>query len=257
MDKFFINGMEASDTHLCIRELQLGLGLFETIRIKEGCLQFWDEHLNRLKNSSSVLGMQEGLNADAIKEVTQNVVSQYGTDWGAMKMTWIPSKNGTVIHSFRGNPYTDEKKKIGMDICLGSLKRNPDSYTVFHKTTNYLDNFIQKKAVLAKGFDEAVLLNSKGFITECTSANIFFVSKGVIHTPHVQCGLLAGIMRKYVISTLASKKIMVQEGCYEVDVLKNAESIFLTNALMGVMPVSKFDGNCYDVNMKIVNAVGL
>jgi len=88
-----------------------------------------------------------------------------------------------------------------------------------------------------KGFDEALILNSRGFIAEAARSNIFLVKGDALFTPTLSCGCLAGITRKVVFDLAKRNNIKIYEGRFILKDLYEADEAFLTNSLMGVMPL--------------------
>ena len=95
---------------------------------------------------------------------------------------------------------------------------------------------MEKRKIAEAGFDEGVFLNTKDAIAEGTSTNIFFVKKGRIETPPVNAGVLRGITRQYV-----CENYDVIERNIRLKDLGQYDEIFLTNALLGIMPVVAFE----------------
>ena len=137
-----------------------------------------------------------------------------------------------VVFSMRANPYTPERYEKGFVLDISSVKRNETSPLVYHKTMNYGDCILEKRNALAAGVDERLFLNTKDQICEGTVSNIFFVKQGKLYTPEVRCGLLPGILREYICETQHVEETTI----YSKD-LKAYEECFVTNSLMGIIPV--------------------
>ena len=139
-----------------------------------------------------------------------------------------------VVMTTRMNPYTEESYQKGFTADFSKVRRNETSPLVYHKTMNYGDCILEKRAASAAGVNERIFLNTKGQISEGTVSNIFFVYKNRIFTPEISCGLLPGIMREYLIDNydIEEKEIYPEE-------LKYYTECFVTNSLMGIMPVTK------------------
>ena len=99
---------------------------------------------------------------------------------------------------------------------------------------------MERRKANEKGFQEALLLNSKGEIAECTMSNIFWVIQGQIYTPSLSCGLLPGIMRAFVIENRSVVEVQAS-----LEQLLNADEVFLTNSVMEIMGVSQIDRKKY------------
>jgi 4-amino-4-deoxychorismate lyase len=116
---------------------------------------------------------------------------------------------------------------------------------------NYGDNILEKRLATKRGIDEPIFVNTKNEICEGACSNLFFVKNGKIFTPTLSCGLLAGTMRRYVMANFE-----VQETIITPEMIDSFEEIFLTNALMGIMPVAKWGEYTYSshkVTTKILN----
>ena len=141
------------------------------------------------------------------------------------------------VFSLRANHYTPEKYEKGFYMDISEVKRNETSPLVYHKTMNYGDCILEKRNAAAAGMDERLFLNTKEQISEGTVSNVFFVRKGVICTPEVSCGLLPGILREY----LCESEEVKETDIYVRD-LKWYQECFVTNSLMGIMPVRQIGG---------------
>ena len=103
-----------------------------------------------------------------------------------------------------------------------------------HKTLNYGDCILEHRAAAAAGMDERIFLNMRGKLAEGTVSNLFLVSGGRIYTPALSCGLLPGVLRSYLL-----ERYRVEEGEIDPRELENFDECFVTNSLMGVMPVQQ------------------
>lgn len=207
---------------------QFGLGLFETIDLKNGKPILLDWHLERLNSSQMHFG------------INQNVTSRDVYGWlsenepqpqQALKIM-VTEKN--CLFAYRHNPYIEETIAKGFCLDYSSVLRNETSSFTYHKTMNYGDNILEKRKTKETGIDEVIFLNTKGQICEGSTTNIFFVKDDVIYTPKITCGLLPGIMRRYVMETAKCKEVIL----YPEDV-KEMEECFVTNSLMGIMGVRR------------------
>jgi branched-chain amino acid aminotransferase len=85
------------------------------------------------------------------------------------------------------------------------------------------------------------MLSAQGYITECTTSNVFFVQEGRIYTPSLECGILPGITRIMILKIARENGLLVEEGKWPLEALDKAEEIFLTGTLKKVMPVTQLD----------------
>ncbi len=140
------------------------------------------------------------------------------------------------LFTLRENPYTEEKTEKGFSLAYSPVYRNETSPLVAHKTMNYGDCILEKRRCSSLGVDELLFFNSRGELCEGTTTNVFFVKEGRLYTPEVSCGLLPGVMRRFVLTHFP-----VTEGRFTREELRTAEECFVTNSLMGIMPVNRIE----------------
>lgn len=213
---------------------QFGLGAFETIAVEQGKLIFLKKHMERFSRAANFLG----LGTLEEREITGKRIEEYLAEQkpedlrhSALK---IMLSDQNVVFQMRENHYTEAQYEQGFVMDFSKVKRNETSPLICHKTMNYGDCILEKRAAAKAGMDERIFLNTKGEITEGTVSNIFFIRNGHLETPKISCGLLPGIMREYLCET--------EDVCETViypDTLYRYEECFITNSLMGIMPVRR------------------
>ncbi|MDD3840783.1 MAG: aminotransferase class IV [Clostridia bacterium] len=206
-----------------------GLGAFETILIKNGQAVFLNEHLERLNSTLKLLKINNFIKElDILKYISQNKVKNK-----ALKIM-VSEKN--VLITLRDNQYKEDDYKKGMSIRISDIVRNETSPFTYIKSLNYADNISEKRKAKEIEYDEPVFLNTKGEITEGATSNIFFVKEDDIYTPNLKCGMINGIVRRYIIKTYD-----VTETIIYPDMVKDFDEIFITNSLLGIMPIVSFE----------------
>ena len=139
--------------------------------------------------------------------------------------------------------YPAELYRNGMSIITVATRRNShDALNPQVKSLNYLNNILAKIEAVNSGFEEAIMLNSEGYVLECTGDNIFIIKDGVLLTPPVYMGVLKGITRDAVIAIAGKKKVKVEERPMTRHELFNAQECFLTGTAAELIPVVKIDG---------------
>lgn len=202
-----------------------GIGAFETILIKDSKAVFIDDHLKRLRDSLDLLCIEN----DIAKSDVLSYISERKIENGILKI--MVSKENIIL-SFRDNQYTKEDYLRGFKLCVSEVLRNETSKLTYIKSFNYGDNILEKRAAKAKGYDEPIFLNTKGYISEGATSNIFFIKDNTIYTPRIENGLLNGIMRTKVL-----EKYEVKEVDIKYDEIGQYEEVFITNSILGIMPV--------------------
>lgn len=219
-----------------------GKGVFETILFLEKPI-FLKEHIERLKNGMKELGLEELEEEMLLDYISLNFIKNK-----AVKILVTPQN---IIITEREIPYVEEDYIQGSSLKLSKVRRNSTSMLCYIKSTNYIENIIEKNKAKEDGFKDVLFLNENGYLSETSCANIFIVKNNEIYTPKVSCGLLNGIIRMWVVENFS-----VIEKELTLDDLKNADEVFLTNSLMGIMKVKKFEDIEYN-NNKIIKNVQL
>ncbi|BEP29771.1 aminotransferase class IV [Helicovermis profundi] len=229
--------------------LNFGYGLFETIKIFKGNLEYIDEHLNRLFDSSKVVFSHLKLDIDRIKNDAEVFTKKNELEFGALKIILFKNNNEfDWIIKYNNRTYIKEKYDIGFKIRVSKFSKNEKSILAYHKTLNYMENIIEKRDALLSGYDESIYTNSKGNISEGTLSNIFIVKNGLVITPPLSSGILNGVIRKNIIKSSNKFDVQVIEKDFGFYELVNADEIFITNSLLEVMPIARVDN--YNFNIK-------
>jgi branched-chain amino acid aminotransferase len=140
--------------------------------------------------------------------------------------------------------YTDQQREQGKVLHLSSVRRNSElAQSPQIKALSFLNNILAKQEAVRVGADDALMLNMDGYLSECTTSNIFFVKNQQLYTPAVDCGILKGITRDVVIELAHKLEVCVEEGRYTMEQLLQADECFITNTGIEIMPVSRI-GDC-------------
>ncbi|WP_411681672.1 aminotransferase class IV [Clostridium thailandense] len=220
--------------------LYFGRGLFETILVKNKPL-FIEEHLNRINAGLKVIGINRKVQEDDII----NAVSKLKCMDCVLKLV-VTEKN--IIFTVRKNNYTKEQYEKGFKVKISSVKRNQYSRLTYLKSLNYLENILEHDKCITEGYNEVLFFNVENNLSEGSVSNVYFIKNNKIYTPSIECGLLNGTVRKFIINNFE-----VVEGKFNKDTLMNADGIFLTNSVMGVMKVSNLCDKKLDDNVIIEN----
>jgi len=206
---------------------QFGLGAFETIAIYKGKAVFLEEHLQRLRDALTFLEIVQEITTNDVYDfiIKNNIVN------GAIKI--ILSNKNIFIFS-RDNPYDFKFYSEGFKLNFSDIRRNETSPFTYHKTLNYGECIITKRMAKKLNVDDMIFLNTKEQICECSTCNIFFVKNGIVYTPPVESGILRGIVRNYICD-----EYPVKEKAIYVKEIVDYDECFVTNSLMGIVPVKK------------------
>lgn len=257
--KVFIDGKYYSEQDARISVFDHGLlygdGVFEGIRAYNGRVFKLREHLERLYDCAKAIALELPI---SLEEMTRAVVDTCRendiTDGyirllvtrgiGTLGLNPNRCKNpSVVIIAGRIQLYPPELYERGMEIVTVATTRNHhNAVNPAIKSLNYLNNVLAKIEANVAGVEEAIMLNSQGYVAECTGDNIFIVRRGVLHTPALHAGALYGITRGVVLGLAREAGVPVAESTLTRFDLYVADECFLTGTGAEIVPVVKIDG---------------
>ncbi|MFA6288237.1 MAG: aminotransferase class IV [Opitutaceae bacterium] len=216
-----------------------GHGLFETIKVHEGRPVFLAAHHARLTASALALDLPYQLPLATLRERLLTVIKVNDLTHGSAKVTVFneggPAGELITIRSFAYSPETYAR---GFRLQTRPTGRRVSGLTG-HKTLNYLENIRARRAALAAGHDETLFIDTTGEVIEGAGTNLFIVRDGVALTPPLASGPLPGIARAQVLALLGPDR--ARETVITRSDLDAATEVFVTNALLGIMPVGRID----------------
>ncbi len=207
-----------------------GKAVFETVLWLAQPVLF-GAHLKRLTDAMKKLNIRPF--SDDEKHYLATFVQQSDFKNTVVKLV-VSDKN--LIVTTRPITYTDQHYQKGFSLKTSAIRRNASSEVVFYKTVGYLENLREHQNALQQGYDDMLFYNEYTQLCETSIANIFLVSEGKLYTPPVSAGLLPGIVRQWV---LDNAEVVVKPITHD-DVMAS-EEFFLTNSVMGIMPVNAVD----------------
>ena len=256
--KVYINGKllgkEDATVSVFDHGLLYGDGVFEGIRSYGGKVFLLTEHVDRLWNSAKALLLEIPIGKDEMAKAIQHTVDVNGITDGYIRVL-VTRGTGTlgldpnrcsnpqvIIIADKIALYPDELYEKGLDIITVSTIRNhPAALNPRIKSLNYLNNILAKIEGLQAGCVEALMLNHKGEVAECTGDNLFLVRGGVLLTPPTDAGILEGITRDAVIGLARDAGFEVREASLTRHDIFIADECFLTGTAAEVIPVVKLD----------------
>ena len=223
--------------------LLYGMGVFETILVRDGQGEYLEEHFERLVKGSGVLDMDFDMSYLSFKNHIDLFIERSSKTRYALRVS-VAKRSCTYdfMINERDISYSEADYERGFKLKVGNLLKNPSSPLTYIKSICYTDNLLSLKKARKAGYDEVLHLNYRGEVCEGAVSNIFFVSRGIVKTPHSSCGLLEGIMRDKIIERLDKLEVKVQVGIYSLEDVLEAEEVFITNSLIGIMPVGEVEG---------------
>jgi len=245
--------------HVLTHGLHYGSGVFEGVRAYEtprGPAVFrLRDHIDRLFNSARVYMIDIPYSAEELVAATKEVVRSNRLTscyirpiaflgYGEMGLNPLPCSVDVAIAAWPWGTYLgDEGVANGVTVKISSWQRHdPNAVPPAAKATGmYLNSSMAKVEALKAGYDEAIMLNPQGFVSECTGENLFVVRRGRIVTPPASAGALEGITKDSVMTIAADLgHSVVEENVLRSD-LYTADEVFLTGTAAEVVPIKAVD----------------
>lgn len=247
--KIYLNGkfLKREEARLSVFDpgFLYGQGLFETMRAYQGRVFRLDSHIQRLLNSLALIGIDAPLEPASLKEAVKRCLKENDLKDAYVRLTiWQGEDNKVKVRAI-AKPYRfpgKEDYQKGFRVMLSSFRQNEFSALCRVKSANYLHLLLAYQEARKNNFDEALLLNTRGFLAEASRANIFLVKDNCLITPALDCGCLPGITRDTVLALARKEKIKAIEARLTLEDLERAREAFLTNSLIEVMPLVSLDG---------------
>jgi len=232
-----------------------GDGIFEGIRVYEGNIFRLEQHIDRLYESAQTIMLEipmthaeltqatlDTVAASAMQDAYIRLVISRGV--GDLGIDPTKCKKPTVVIIVDTiTLYPEEFYHKGIPLVTSSVPRVPGVCVDPRiKSLNYLNNILAKIEARNAGVPEALMLNIKGRVAECTADNIFMYKDGELKTPNLMEGALGGITRATVLELAAEKGISTRETILGLHDLYNADECFLTGTGAEIMPVISIDG---------------
>lgn len=243
-----------------------GDSLYEVIRTYGTQFHLLDEHLARLQNSAGLCQMQFDQSLDEFKSAIELTRKHfYDTYFGVTAKDALPELYCRIIVT-RGEgkigfgrsaiftptqyiiiiqkldiPSADQYQK-GLSLKVSSRKRNDKSaLDPAMKSGNYLNNLLAYLDAEKDGFEDALMCDATGYLTEGTTFNIFYVRREIIVTPPLDIGILDGITRRHVLELARKLNFAIREVRFPKERLYEADEVFITSTIKEVMAVSQVD----------------
>jgi branched-chain amino acid aminotransferase len=246
-------------THLLTHTLHYGMGVFEGVRAyatEQGPAIFrLQEHTRRLFNSAHILGMRVPYDPDTLNEAQLAAVRENDLDSAYIRPMFYYGAEGMglradnlevhcVVAAWHWGAYLGEENiRHGIRIKVSSFTRHHVNITMCRAKANgnYMNSMLALQEAIRDGYDEALLLDSEGYVMEGSGENVFIVRDGIIYTPDLTSAL-DGITRKTVMSLAAEMDLPVIEKRITRDEVYIADEAFFTGTAAEVTPIREVDG---------------
>jgi branched-subunit amino acid aminotransferase/4-amino-4-deoxychorismate lyase len=206
-----------------------GYGLFETMRLRNGALELWEAHWQRLTRSARHLGIACSFDSAEALEVIKILAKKLPPD-AVIKLSLLKEGESSKLFVY-SRPPLEPPEELGL-LMETPCRIHENSPLSGHKTHNYLESLLVLEAARERGCFDGLRLDSKGRLAEGAISNIFFLRRDRLHTPGLQSGPLPGVVRQALFEI-----VQVEEGNYGPGDLVSADAVYLTNASIGLQPV--------------------
>ncbi|MBU6381904.1 MAG: branched-chain amino acid transaminase [Betaproteobacteria bacterium] len=250
-----------ANIHVLTHSLHYGMGVFEGVRaynsVKGTAIFRLHEHTRRLFNSAKIFQMEIPFSPDVLIDAQRAVVRENQLESCYLRpIVWIGSeklgvsKLGNSIHvAVAAWPWG---AYLGEDGLAKGIRVKTSSYTRHHVNSSmvrakasgyYVNSILANAEVTANGYDEALLLDTEGYVSEGAGENVFMVRDGALYTPDL-ASCLDGITRNAVITIAEDLGLVVKEKRITRDEMYCADELFFTGTAAEVTPIRELDDRC-------------
>lgn len=240
MNFIYLNGDILPDDEAKIsvldRSFLFGEGVFETLRSYGGQTPFLEEHLKRLEYSALFLNIPYPTEIN-FNEVIQKLLEKTNLKDARLKIILTKLNTCVFCEKIDAKSYP---KTYKLKIIEQVTNDNPRLAAV--KTTSRLTKLVGYAEAQEAGFEDGILLNNKGQVTEGTRGNLFWVDENSeLKTVLQDCGILCGITRQELMKVLKAKNLKIKEDIVTPEKLSNMKEVFYTSSIAGIKPVVQID----------------
>ncbi len=234
--------------------LLYGDGIFEGIRLYDGCIFKLDAHLERLEYSAKAIMLALPWTRGELAAAVCETCRANGLKDGYIRLV-VTRGEGSLGLSVKNcdqpqliiiadsiQLYPEEYYQNGLKIITVPTRRcNPAALPPAVKSLNYLNNILAKIEAQHLGYHEAIMLNDQGYVAECTGDNVFVIHKGKLTTPAASAGALKGITRDTALEIADKLGIAWQEANLTRYDIWVADELFLTGTAAEIIPIVEVD----------------
>ncbi|HEY3853245.1 MAG TPA: aminotransferase class IV [Verrucomicrobiae bacterium] len=253
----FLNGKFVTEDKAVVsvfdRGFLYGDGLFEALLIKAGKPFGWDQHMERLAGGIEFLKLTLPFALEQLHLFALELIRRNGTPDCILRITlsrgitargYSPkgAVNPAIVMTIHPLPVLDTKKVARWRVITSTHRLSVNDPLTRFKTANKLPQVLARAEADAAGAQEAILLNTAGYIAEGTTSNVFWLERDVVCTTPLPAGALPGVTRRAILDLCARRNLECREKNAKPDTLHKSLGAFLTMTSMGVVEIESLDG---------------
>jgi branched-chain amino acid aminotransferase len=226
-----------------------GWGVFSTIRIAGGVLFAWERHWARMKRDATLLRIPFPSDSSVVQQRLLTLARANGAIDGTMRVAVVRNKGGLwqgpdIERDYDLIAFTTSPSNWGEGarLAVAPQARHAASMFAGTKVLAWGHNLALLEDAQSRGFDEVILLNERGDVSECTSANIFVVEGSRVWTPPLRSGCLPGVTREILLSEVRPPGLALGEKDLRLRDLQRADEVLITSTTRNLLPVLSIEG---------------
>jgi branched-chain amino acid aminotransferase len=226
-----------------------GWGVFSTIRVADGVLFAWERHWARMQHDAKLLRVPFPTDSEAVRRSLLRLVEANQAQTGTLRIVVVRNRGGIWEGPGLDRDYdlialTTKLKDWGEGTRLAVVPQARHSAQMFAgvKSLSWSMNLCWYEMAQSRGYDEALLLNEHGLVSECTSANLFAAVGDRVYTPPLASGCLPGVTRDVLLSGARVPGIVVEEKDLRLEDLAQADEVFITSTTRNLLSVQTIEG---------------
>lgn len=226
-----------------------GWGVFSTIRVYDGVLFAWERHWARMQRDAKRLHVPFPESAEWLEQRLQRLVEANRALNSTLRVVVVRNRGGmwegpAASREFDVVAFTAEVNHWGQSVRLGVVENARHAANEFAgvKYLSWSQNLTWYERAHEQGLDEVILLNERGEISECTSANVFAVEGSTVWTPPLSSGCLPGVTRALLLEEIRADGIRIGEKTLFPKDLERADEVFISSTTRELMPVTHVAG---------------
>ncbi len=259
----YLNGefVPAAEARLSVfdRAVLYGDSLFETMRVCNGRVFRWHQHLERFQRGLEFLRFHCPVSPADLRQAARRLLELNGLQDGLLRLMltrgmgprgYLPdgAHSPGVVLTVEETPRLPVEPLPRWRMVTSSLRVPQADPLAQHKTGSKMLQILARMQAAAAGADEALFLNTVGEVAEAASGNLFWTRGSVVYTSPTAVGLLPGITRAVLLEICAAHQIPVKKRLTKLDVLKTSDALLLTNSAHGVVEIAALDDHTFPGN---------